>query len=146
MDNTGRIFLPVLIVENDKERQEILKNLFKEHAWVLVNTVERAKRLLQAFHFDIIALDFDIDGPGTGEDIARAIAVSDNHDATIIIHSMNGPGADKIRQILPEAVWAPVNKITKTNSVFKRLQKEIDKAPNIDWKYVYGSNEGDGER
>ena len=132
--------IPVLIVEDDKDRQEILKNLFKKQAWILIHTAERAVRLVQAFRFELISLDFDLAGPGDGADAAQAIADSENRDACILIHSMNVNGAERIKQILPHAVWVPINQITQTNDRFKRLRKEIGRVPDIDWAYVFSGN------
>lgn len=115
-----------------------MKSLFKSHAWILVHTAERAEHLIQAYRFDLISLDYDLAGPGKGEDVARAISQSENKSVYIMIHSMNGTGADKIKRLLPQAVWVPINKITKSNAVFKRLQKEIGRLPDIDWKFVFG--------
>jgi CheY-like chemotaxis protein len=132
-----RTNIPILIVEDDPDRQDILKNLFKHHAWILVHTAKRAEHLIRAYRFDLISLDYDLAGPGKGEDVARAISQSENKSATILIHSMNGPGADKIKRLLPQAIWVPINRIIQSNAVFKCLQKEIGKLPDIDWKAVF---------
>jgi CheY-like chemotaxis protein len=132
-----RTNIPILIVEDDPERQKILKNLLKSHAWILAHTAERAIRMIQAYHFDMIFLDFDLAGSGKGEDVARAICQTENKKATILIHSMNGPGAEKIKLLLPQAVWVPINQITRSNAVFKRLKQEIGRLPDIDWKAVF---------
>ena len=50
--------LRVLIVEDRAERQEVLRQLFRDHAWVLVHTAARAVRLVQAYRFDLVALDY----------------------------------------------------------------------------------------
>ncbi len=53
--------LRILIVENSPARQKTLKNLFRDHAWILVNTARRALKLIEVFDFDLIALDYDLD-------------------------------------------------------------------------------------
>ena len=67
----------ILILEDTPERQEILKQLYRDHAWVLVHTAQRAIRLLEAFEFDLVSLDYDLagevqtsaQGPGRGAGI-----------------------------------------------------------------------------
>ena len=62
-----QIPLKVLVVENTPERQKVLKNLFRDHAWILVNTARRAMRLIQVYDFDLISLDYNLDGEDTGD-------------------------------------------------------------------------------
>ena len=132
--------IPVLIVEDDPERQSILKNLFRSHAWILAHTADRAIRLIKAYRFAMVSLDYDLAGSGKGVDVAQVLADTENRDAYVLIHSMNGPGAEKIQQLLPRAVWVPINQITKTHAVFKRLRAEIVHVPDIDWKNVFGKD------
>lgn len=44
-----RFPLRVLIVEDGIGRQKVLKDLFGDHAWIVVNTARRATRLISAF-------------------------------------------------------------------------------------------------
>lgn len=43
--------LRILIIEDTAERQEILKNLTKKHAWIMAHTVARAIKLLSVYDF-----------------------------------------------------------------------------------------------
>lgn len=129
--------LRILIIEDTPDRQKILQNLFKDHAWVMVHTAERAIRLVEAYDFDLIALDFDLATEKTGEDVARALAKSKNKNAKVIIHSMNHPGALKITHFLPKADIIPISKITRNNETFKRLRLELSKGVDIDWSLVF---------
>jgi DNA-binding response OmpR family regulator len=70
------VVLRVLIVEDTVERQGWLQSLYREHAWVLVHTAARAVRLLHAYDFDLISLDFNLAGPDNGEAVARASTAS----------------------------------------------------------------------
>ncbi len=124
--------LRILIVEDGPERQEILKKLFKDHAWILVHTAERAKRLLSVYDFDLICLDFDLAGPGHGDDVAAFIAKSRNGKAKVLVHSMNAPGANRILEFLPTAIYIPLSKITKDNKTFKRIRQILLNSDNID--------------
>ena len=130
--------LRILIVEDTPERQEILRSLFKDHAWVLVNTAKRAIRLLDAFDFDLISLDFDLDGNKKGDEVAAFISRSRNSKTKVIVHSMNSQGAAKISRFLPNAEHVPISKMTKTNRTFKRLRQELSEGVDINWAFVFG--------
>jgi hypothetical protein len=129
----------VLIVEDSPERQEILRNLYRDHAWILVNTAARAKCLLDAYDFDLVSLDFDLAGEAKGDDVAHHLLDSCNSGVEVIIHSDNAPGAARITSILPNAVYVPISKITKSNAVFKKLRDELNNGPKINWAAVFAS-------
>jgi CheY-like chemotaxis protein len=125
----------VVIIEDTKERQEVLTSLYRSHAWILVNTGHRAITLLNAYDFDIISLDYNLDGELTGADVARAIACSRNGNARIVIHSMNAEGTEQIAKILPHAVLFPVSKMVRSNQAFRLLRNKIDElGAAFDWK------------
>lgn len=117
----------VLIVEDSLERQEILRNFYRDHAWIEVRTAIRAKRLLDEYDFDLVSLDFDLAGKGKGDEVARHLRESRNCGAAVIIHSDNSPGAARIKSILPDAVHLPMSKITKSNAMFKKLRDELNR-------------------
>jgi len=129
--------LKVLIVEDNPERQKTLRALFREHAWVSVNTARRAVRLLEVFDFDMIALDYDLDGEETGEKVAEFLAHSRNANAKVWVHSMNVQGVKQIQKYLPDSVAVPYSKIIRDNSTFKKLRASINKGTDIDWAYVF---------
>lgn len=129
--------LRILIIEDTPERQKILKNLYRDHAWILVNTARRAVKMLSVYKFDLISLDYDLAGPDCGDSIASFIPDSINSESKILIHSMNKQGADKIKNFLPEADYVPVSKLIKTNQIFKKIQSELKKGPEIDWAFVF---------
>ncbi len=129
--------LKILIVEDSLERQKILKNLYKDHAWILVNTARRAIRLLEVYDFDIISLDFDLDGEERGDRIADFIKRSGNANSKVLVHSMNVQGVVRIQEHLPNSMAVPFSKIIRDNRTFKRFREEVNKGVNIDWKYVF---------
>jgi len=129
--------LKILVVEDTPERQEILKNLFRDHAWVLAHTARRAVRLLSVYKFDLISLDYNLAGPDCGDSIGSFIPDSINSNTKILIHSMNKAGADKIKNFLPNADYVPVSKLIKTNQIFKKIRAELKKGPEIDWAFVF---------
>ena len=126
--------LRVLIIEDTPERQKILTSLYREHAWLLVNTGPRAIKLLAAYDFDIISLDYNLRGELDGADVARALKSSRNKDARIVVHSLNPKGVKRILHILPAAIPYPVSKMVRRNSAFKRLRAKIDEfGAAYDW-------------
>ena len=131
------VILKILVVEDTRERQKILKNLYRDHAWVLAHTARRAVRLLSVFKFDLISLDYNLAGPDCGDSIASSIPDSINSNTRVLIHSMNKQGADKIKNFLPNADYVPVSKMIKTNQTFKNIQSELKKGPEIDWAFVF---------
>ena len=133
--------LRVLIVENSPERQQALRNLFRDHAWIVVNTARRALRLIEVFDFDLIALDYDLDGEETGEKIAEFITRSRNENAKVWVHSMNVQGVVRIQKYLPDSVAVPFSKIIRDNQTFKRLRRSINEGIEIDWAYVFKRND-----
>jgi len=127
--------LRVLIIEDTEERQKVLTSLYRAHAWILAHTGRRAITLLNAYDFDIISLDYNLRGDLSGADVAQAIANSRNKESRVIIHSMNPQGADRIAQILPQAVLFPVSKMARSNQAFKRLRSKIDElGVDYDWR------------
>jgi CheY-like chemotaxis protein len=124
----------VLIVEDTEERQKILTDLYRAHAWILVNTGRRAMTLLSVFEFDIISLDYNLRGDFTGADIAQYIAESYHQQVRIIIHSMNPQGATRIAALLPNAIQFPVYKMVRSNTIFKTLRTQLDAlGSSFDW-------------
>jgi CheY-like chemotaxis protein len=118
--------LRVLLVEDTEDRQKILVSLYRAHAWVLVHTSARAIKLLSVYDFDIISLDYDLQGEATGADVAEALAGSRNRGARVVVHSQNPAGARRIHEILPDAVLYPISKMVRSNAVAHALRAAID--------------------
>jgi CheY-like chemotaxis protein len=116
----------VLILEDTEERQEILTSLYRNHAWILVNTALRANKLLHAYDFDIITLDYNLGGEFTGLNVAEELLKTTNKQARVIIHSMNPAGAESLKHILPNAITYPVGKMVRSNHAFKMIRDNID--------------------
>ncbi|MBN1999543.1 hypothetical protein JW935_18460 [candidate division KSB1 bacterium] len=129
--------LRILIVDYTPERRKILKNLYRDHAWVLVHTATRAIRLLDSYRFDLISLDYNIAGIKTGEEIADFKSRSENARAKVIIHSMNPRGREKIAALLQNADIVPISKMVKNNKVFKKIRSQLLHGPDLDWSAVF---------
>jgi len=135
--------LRILIVEDSPERQTIMKNLFSHHAWILANTAARANKLLSAFEFDLVSLDYDLAGRDKGDQVARFLSKTKNISSTVLIHSMNASGAQKILEILPDALYVPLSRITRDNTTFKKIKEELKKGTDINWNYVFKRDAGE---
>ena len=126
--------LRVLLVEDTKERQQILTSLYKKHAWILVNTGERAVTLLNAYDFDIVSLDYNLGGQLNGADVAKVLKYSGHKNVRVIVHSLNPRGAKAISSILPDAIVYPVARMVRSNKLFKYLRSKIDQlGQDYDW-------------
>ena len=126
--------LRVLLVEDTKDRQHILTSLYKKHAWILVNTGERAITLLNAYDFDIVSLDYNLGGQLNGADVAKVLKYSRNKNVRVIVHSLNPRGAKVIASILPDAIIYPVAKMVRSNKLFKYLRSKIEElGQDYDW-------------
>lgn len=134
MTPTERAPLRVLLVEDTEDRQKVLTQLYRAHAWVLVHTGARAVTLLAAFDFDIVSLDYNLRGDLSGEDVARALLASRNAGARVVIHSLNPRGVEAMRRLLPHAVVYPVSRMARSNAHLRRLRERIDElGPAYDW-------------
>jgi CheY-like chemotaxis protein len=132
------VVLRILIVEDTPERQEWLTGLYKEHAWVLVHTAARAVRLVNAYDFDLISLDYNLAGPDNGSAVAEAISRSRNANTAVLVHSMNPRGAARLAELLPRAVCVPVGSLVKTNAIARRVREALRRGVPADWQALVG--------
>jgi CheY-like chemotaxis protein len=135
MDQTQEqpVVLRIPIVEDTPERQEWLTGLYRDHAWVLVHTAARAVRLVNAYDFDLISLDYNLAGPANGDTVAVAIAASRNARTPALVHSMNPRGADRLADLLPHAQCVPAGSLVRTNAVARRIRQALRGGVPRDW-------------
>ena len=134
--------LRILIVEDTPERQQWLTGLYREHAWVLVHTAARAVRLVDAFEFDLISLDYNLAGEDTGDSVAQAILNSRNARTPVLVHSMNPRGAGRILELLPHAQSVPAATLVKTNATAKRIRAALRSGVPSDWRALVTDQTG----
>jgi CheY-like chemotaxis protein len=139
------VVLRVLVVEDTPERQEWLQQLYREHAWVLVHTAARAVRLVAAYDFDLISLDFNLAGPDNGAVVAEAIATSHNAGTPVLVHSMNPRGVRRLAELLPHAQTVPAGSLVKTNAVAKRVREALRQGVPTDWPGLVSGRHGSPE-
>ena len=137
--------LRILIVADTPERQEWLRQLYREHAWVLVHTAARAVRLVIAYDFDLISLDFNLAGPDNGAAVAEAIAGSRNARTPVLVHSMNPRGAGRLAELLPHAQCVPAGSLVKTNAVAKRVREALRAGVPANWSGLVSGRPGSPE-
>jgi CheY-like chemotaxis protein len=133
----GQMVLRILIIEDTPTRQEVLKQLCKDHAWIMAHTARGAISLAQAYEFDLIFLDYDLAGSEKGDAVAATIAQSPNRDVRVIVHAMNAAGAQKIQALLLQADLVPLSKMTKDNATFKQLKAQLAGGADIDWQPIF---------
>lgn len=130
------VVLRVLIVEDTRARQELLRAVFREHAWILVHTAARAITLVRAYDFDLISLDYDLAGREKGDAVAAAIRASRNATTPVLVHSMNPQGAKRLVEELPQAVWIPLSKMAARNARVKRIREALRRGVPTNWEQV----------
>lgn len=134
IDIDGPVVMRVLIVEAVSERQRWLKSLYRDHAWVLAQSAARAVRLLDAYPFDLISLNYKLAGPGDGERVACAVQKSQNLGAPVLVHSVDSFRVGRLTELLPNAVCVPIRKILKTNARVRRVREELRYGVPANWR------------
>lgn len=129
--------LRVLIVENTPARQEILRNVYRDHGWVIAQNGGRAIRLLEAYYFDLVSLDFNLAAVEQGEDLASFITKYMNGKTKVIVHSSKRKETNLISARIPRADIVPLSRITRSHAVLERFRQELFRGHNIDWIFVF---------
>jgi CheY-like chemotaxis protein len=108
----------ILVVEDDKRRVEVFQKELTRWDWVHVDSVQGAQDFLQRETFHLIFLDHDLEfgervyidpeEEGTGFQLAQWISGDPRlHRIPVIVHSYNWFGANRIVQLLENAVYVP---------------------------------------
>lgn len=121
--------LNILIVEDKYERIELLRALYHQQITTICRSAEDAMDLLRSRTYDLIQLDFDLDGNADGEDVARLLAEQESR-ALVIIHSENPEGKASIKVHLPHALAVPIS-LLRTKSEQVAHLKALLAQPNI---------------
>jgi len=128
--------LRVLLVEDAPTRQVELRRLFADQECHVATTAEAAKELLRTLQFDVVFLDYDLAGPGTGEAVASELRKDHSARTTVLVHSMNIAGAARIRRVLPRALAVPYANLTRGNPLYSRLRQALASNEEIDWPSI----------
>ena len=102
-----------------------------------LNTARRAIRYVDVYDFDIISLDYNLDGPENGDVIAEFIKRSCNAESKVLVHSTNAQGVKRIQAYLPNSVAIPISKIIRDNQTFRRFRQSININLDMDWSYIF---------
>lgn len=110
----------VLILEDDALRMEQFKNRLQGHDVVHVETATNAIEHLSRTRFDLVLLDHDLGGrqyvdhTDEYEDCGMRVAEWLSSDprrvrdqGPIIVHSLNGPAAQQMVELITDAIWIP---------------------------------------
>lgn len=101
----------VFVLEDDPDRIRWLCERLRSHEWHCVHTCHRDYEFKGPY--DVILLDHDLGGrqmDNTHEDngLSFLVAIKDQIGETpVIIHSYNGPAADRMKREWPAALIAP---------------------------------------
>ena len=102
--------MKILVLEDNSSRVEYFMERFSDHDLTITENAFDAILCLEEEVFDCIFLDHDLgENNGSGSDVAIFLNndMNLNIDATIIIHSWNGPAAASMMTILPNAYSVP---------------------------------------
>jgi CheY-like chemotaxis protein len=106
----------ILVLEDDPERHKYFRQLAIENDLTIVETSSECIILLYNHTYDCLFLDHDLGGqvyvnsdlPNTGYEVAKWLeGHPERKPKNIIIHSLNGVGAQRMNQALPEALYIP---------------------------------------
>ena len=126
----------VLFLDDNKYRHEIMRRnsigLHVDHVW----NASEAIAALATGEYDLIMLDHDLDyrtenemndDEEDGRFVVRWMIENDNHrEATIIIHSLNVPAAEKMELMFRIAKY-DMTKITRLPLAWQMIAKDNDK-------------------
>ena len=112
----------VLVLEDNNERIKQFKQRFLERGWycTYVDTADDCLRMLKNGQYDLIFLDHDLGGEelvntdykNCGSEVARQFPKDIKYEK-VIIHSLNTVGAEYMKQLIPNSIWAPFIWTTK---------------------------------
>lgn len=124
--------LKVLVVEDDRERQNVLRDLYRMQQVETSTSAEGALEKLASNVYHIIHLDYDLAEDSKGVEVARYVAGVDTRP-TVITHSENKRGVEEIRDILGSATVLPMSYLagkttvsSKVKSLLSRPLSELD--------------------
>jgi CheY-like chemotaxis protein len=113
----------VLVVEDNAYRQNALKDLYRFHQAEIAETPNDALYMLKMKSFDIVHLDYDLDGKSTSEIVAHYLK-KQSLNCIVIIHSENPDGTEKLQKILPISFALPISYFVSKNP-FSNQMKSI---------------------
>jgi hypothetical protein len=106
----------ILILEDDFDRMDSFRDNLKDHKVVIVHTAQECIDMLKDHEWDMLFLDHDLGGEqmvdseeeNTGATVAKFLSRNLKYKPpTVIIHSMNPPGAQYMMDLLPGSLRVP---------------------------------------
>lgn len=107
----------ILILEDDQERIQKFREIFKYHDLTVTSIVSSCIQALENNDYDYLYLDHDLDGKvfvdsfgdiPTGWHVAKWLSEHENRQPKVIVlHSLNENGRKNMEQELPDAIALP---------------------------------------
>src|ERR1051326_1823154 len=103
--------MKIFLLEDRMRRLQRFRRAFQSHSITHSPSAEEAIRLLGSESFDLICLDHDLTdhdtdwlAAGNGYEVAEFLGKTNtpNNDATIVIHTMNPAGGDRMMAVLKD--------------------------------------------
>jgi len=113
--------LNILAIEDNPERQIILKEIYCLQNIVIADNVCDAIGHLQKKEFDLIHLDYDLLDNTNSLEAARQIR-DKGRLQMVVIHSENPRGCKEIREIQPHAFTIPIDLFITGNPFSSRIK------------------------
>lgn len=95
--------MKLLLIDDELHRAVAIKKIMPERIMAIwAQNAALGIEALRTEKFEILLLDHDLYHPsGTGEDVARVVAQTQEPTCKIFIHSQNEAGANAMRALLP---------------------------------------------
>jgi DNA-binding NtrC family response regulator len=116
--------ISVLIVDDDPECIEILRNLYRYQSVITCSNAKDALDHLNNKTFEVLQLDYDLHDDLTGEEVARFLS-KHSEKPIVVVHSDNANGAALIKSVLPDSIHLPISKIMAESSARSRLKQYL---------------------
>ncbi|MFC1454364.1 cyclic-phosphate processing receiver domain-containing protein [Verrucomicrobiota bacterium] len=95
----------ILVLEDQEDRREIFREIFKADQIVFTEYVDVCIDILKQFSPDVLYLDHDLGTDETGYDVACWLEEHKKYQPkTIYLHTANIVGRDRMKQALPKAI------------------------------------------
>lgn len=112
--------LQVLMVEDERERLAFFRALYARQDMTICSTAATAIAALGRKAYDLVHLGYDL-ADGSSEEVARKIGQS-RHSGTVVIHSENPDGREKLSVLVPSAFVVPFSSFSAESPFASKLK------------------------
>jgi DNA-binding NarL/FixJ family response regulator len=97
----GAVYMRVLFIDSNNSRfDEMWMNSHPDICLAHAPTTKRAFDLLSSLEYDAVMLDYDMGGGNHVEHVARLMTKKLERGSTVIVHTVNPVGAQRLKSIL----------------------------------------------